>query len=157
MDKSRLTMQDVKYSTDQDGPIAGTWVKDWNDALQQVTDDKIKKAMFDALTGKKPETKAEPELDYEPITVDRRRDLDYIEQLSGESRLLLTTLAELVAQGKADFLLLENDEIRDFWKRHCDNLGKRRAKEAHIKRRQELKESALKKLTPEERKALGLK
>ena len=106
---------------------------------------------------KESERMSETEIDYEPITIDRRRDLDYIEKLAvGDLRTLLT-LAELVAQGKADFLFIEYPEISDFWHRHCTNLGKLRAKEAAVTRNEELKKSALSKLTEEEKKALGIK
>jgi hypothetical protein len=102
------------------------------------------------------ERMSETEIDYEPITIDRRRDLDYIEKLAvGELRTLLT-LAELVAQGKADFLFIEYPEISDYWHKHCTNLGKLRAKEAAVTRNEELKKSALSKLTEEEKKALGI-
>lgn len=104
------------------------------------------------------ERMSETEIDYEPITIDRRRDLDYIEKLAaGDSRTLLLTLAELVAQGKADFLFIEYPGISDYWHRHCSNLGKLRAKEDAIVRKEELKKSALSKLTEEEKKALGIK
>lgn len=101
---------------------------------------------------------SEPEIDYEPITIDRRRDLDYIEKIAdGDSRIILLTLAELVAQGKADFLFIEYPGISDYWHRHCTTLGKLRAKEDAILRKEELKKSALSKLTEEEKKALGIK
>lgn len=107
---------------------------------------------------KESERMSETEIDYEPITIDRRRDLDYIEKLAdGDSRILLLTLAELVAQGKADFLFIEYPGISDYWHRHCTNLGKLRAKEDAILRKEELKKSALSKLTEEEKKALGIK
>lgn len=98
----------------------------------------------------------EPEIDFEPITIDRRRDLDYIEKLSGDANTLII-LAELVAQGKADFLFIEFPEIRDLWHRHCSSLGKLRAKQAEIARKEELRKSALGKLTEEEKRALGIK
>lgn len=102
------------------------------------------------------QSKPEPEIDFEPITIDRRRDLDYIEKLGGDANTLII-LAELVAQGKADFLFIEYPEIRDLWHRHCSNLGKLRAKEAEIARKEELRKSALGKLTEEEKRALGFK
>lgn len=104
------------------------------------------------------QSKPEPEIDYEPITIDRRRDLDYIERLtSNDDTITLLILAELVAQGKADFLFIEYPDIRDYWHRHCTNLGKKRARENETKRKEELKKSALSKLTDEEKKALGIK
>lgn len=101
-------------------------------------------------------SKPEPEIDFEPITIDRRRDLDYIEKLGGDAKTLII-LAELVAQGKADFLFIEYPEIRDLWHRHCSSLGKLRAKEAEIARKEELRKSALGKLSEEEKRALGIK
>lgn len=103
------------------------------------------------------QTKPESEIDYEPITIDRRRDIDYIDKLAPSDIVALLTLAELVAQGKADFLFIEHPETRDFWHKHCNNLGKLRAKEAAIARKEELRKSALGKLTEEEKKALGIK
>lgn len=97
------------------------------------------------------------QIDFEPITIDRRRDLDYIEKLDSKDANTLIILAELVAQGKADFLFIEYPEISDLWNRHCTNLGKLRAKEADILRKEELKKSALGKLTEEEKQVLGIK
>jgi hypothetical protein len=100
---------------------------------------------------------SEPEIDYEPVQLDRRTDLDYIEKLTSDHKLLVMVLAELVSQGKADFLFIEYPEIQEIWHRHCNNLGKLRAKEREQKRIRELKESGLSKLTEAEKKALGIK
>jgi hypothetical protein len=164
MDKSRLAKEDfigVKKGEDYKDYIQNShmvdWVKQWNEKVLQEDKEKMAKKIFDSLVGIKPEPKSEPEIDYDPIQVDRRKDLDYIEKLSGDHKLLVMVLAELVAQGKADFLFIEYPEIQETWHRHCTNLGKLRAKEAEQKRIKELKESALKKLTNEEKKALGIK
>jgi hypothetical protein len=166
MDKSRLAKEDfigIKHQKGEDykdyiqNSHMVDWVKQWNEKVLQEDKEKMAKQIFDSLVGIKPEPKIEPELDYEPIQVDRRKDLDYIEKLSGDHQLLVITLAELVAQGKADFLFIEHTEIQEFWHRHCIKLGQLRAKEAEQKRIKELKESALKKLTPDEKKALGIK
>jgi hypothetical protein len=162
MDKSRLAKEDFIIGINEDfkdyiqhGHVVEL-VKQWNEKVLQEEKEKMAKQKFDSLVGIKPE----PELDHEPIQaiqVDRRKDLDYIEKLSDDHQLLIITLAELVAQGKADFLFIEHTEIQEFWHRHCSNLGKLRAKESEQKRIQELKESALKKLTNEEKRALGIK
>lgn len=144
---------------------------DWNDILRKkieaidVAVDVSKKKDFETLLSQLREStrrvdtskQKQPELDYSPLPVDRRADLDYIDKLHGDSKLALILIAELVAQGKADFLLLEHPEIAEFWNRHCNNLGILRAKEAEQKRREDLKESALNKLTDEEKEVLGIK
>ena len=63
---------------------------------------------------------------------------------------------ELVAAGAADFLLIRNQQIREWW----ESVVARRKKEQELKERQErqrqLRESALSKLSSEEREALGV-
>jgi hypothetical protein len=162
MDKSRLAKEDFIIGINEDfkdyiqhGHVVEL-VKQWNEKVLQEEKEKMAKQKFDSLVGIKPE----PELDHEPIQaiqLDRRTDLDYINALSGDHKLLVMVLAELVSQGKADFLFIEYPQIQEIWHRHCTNLGKLRAKEAAITRKEELKKSALKKLTPDEKKALGIK
>ena len=63
---------------------------------------------------------------------------------------------ELVAAGAADFLLIRNQQIHEWW----ESVVARRKKEQELKERQErqrqLRESALSKLSSEEREALGI-
>ena len=63
---------------------------------------------------------------------------------------------ELVAAGAADFLLIRDQQIREWW----ESVVARRKKEQELKERQErqqqLRESALSKLSSEEREALGI-
>lgn len=90
-------------------------------------------------------------------TIDRRKDEDYIETLKSYERLTLLVLAELVAQGKADFLFIEQPEVADFWHKHCYALGQLRGRADEERRISEIKQSALNKLTDEEKKVLGIK
>ena len=69
---------------------------------------------------------------------------DYIDSLSGVTKIAVIAISELVNQGKADFLFLRDEEVKNFWDKYleCEN---------------ELRKTALAKLTQEEKKALGLK
>jgi hypothetical protein len=73
------------------------------------------------------------------------------------ARIACRALDALTEAGKADFLLLKDDETREWWVAHQE--ADRRAREqAEAKlRREELKAQALSKLTQEEREALGIK
>ena len=66
-------------------------------------------------------------------------------------------LTELEDNGIADFLLLRDDETREFWEKHKEFDRKRKAAEAEKLRLEELKKTALAKLSNEEREALGIK
>jgi len=63
----------------------------------------------------------------------------------------------LVEQGKADFLILRDDEVREWWEQHQE--ADRKAREARERKAREAKirKEALAKLTPEEKKILGIK
>jgi len=59
---------------------------------------------------------------------------------------------------QADFLLLKDTEVREWWTAHKEADRKVRAVDAEAKRRrEELRAAALAKLTEEERVALGIK
>ena len=63
----------------------------------------------------------------------------------------------LCADGRGDFLILKDDEIREWW---AAITKQRKAESDRIeaeRRETELRENALKKLTEAERRALGLK
>ena len=63
----------------------------------------------------------------------------------------------LCADGRGDFLILKDDEIREWW---AAITKQRKAESDRIeaeRRETELRENALKKLTEDERRALGLK
>lgn len=73
------------------------------------------------------------------------------------ARIACKAMSELVAQGKADFLLIKDDEVRDWWEQHQE--ADRKAREAREKKEREAKirKEALAKLTAEEKKILGIK
>jgi hypothetical protein len=73
------------------------------------------------------------------------------------ARVACRALTELEDNGIADFLLLRDDETREFWEKHKEFDRKRRAAEEKKLRLEEVKKTALAKLTNEEREALGIK
>jgi len=73
------------------------------------------------------------------------------------ARIACQAMQTLEDMGRADFLLLKDTEVREWWTAHKEADRKaREAAEAKL-RRDELKRAALAKLTPEERAALGIK
>lgn len=73
------------------------------------------------------------------------------------ARIACKAMEELVSQGKADFLILRDDEVREWWEQHQE--ADRKAKEAELekRRRAKVRREALAKLSDEERKILGVK
>jgi hypothetical protein len=72
------------------------------------------------------------------------------------ARVACRALTELEDNGIADFLLLRDDETREFWEKHKEFDRKRKAAEAEKLRLEEVKKAALAKLTDEEKAALGI-
>lgn len=62
----------------------------------------------------------------------------------------------LVELGGADFLLLKDDEIRNWWGGVVNQREAVRRQQEELQRREQLRAQALSKLTDEERNALGL-
>jgi hypothetical protein len=73
------------------------------------------------------------------------------------ARIACKAMTELVEQGKADFLILRDDEVRDWWEAHQE--ADRKAREARERKAHDaqVRKEALAKLTPEEKKILGIK
>ena len=73
------------------------------------------------------------------------------------ARIACKAMTELVKSGYADFLLLQDDEVREWWEQHQE--ADRKAKEALAEKRRiaKLKKEALAKLSDEEKKVLGIK
>jgi hypothetical protein len=63
----------------------------------------------------------------------------------------------LCENGQGDFLLLRDDEIREWWESVTKERKLIQRQEAERRRRAEVRERALNKLTAEERKILGIK
>jgi len=83
------------------------------------------------------------------------------------ARIACKVMQELVKQGKEDFILLKDDELREWWEKHqiADaaeverkrvKAAKSRAANAAKKAKEAAKATALAKLSPEDRKALGV-
>jgi len=73
------------------------------------------------------------------------------------ARIACRAMEALTQAGQADFLLLKDDETREWWVAHQEADRKAREKEEARIRQEELKAAALAKLTQEEREALGLR
>lgn len=72
------------------------------------------------------------------------------------ARIACAAMTELEQVGKAEFLVLRNEEVRDWWEAHKEADRKERARIAEIERRERVKEEALARLTEEEKELLGL-
>lgn len=88
-------------------------------------------------------------------------DRDKIRELKKQAdmlaRIACKALDELEANKIEDLLLLRDDEVREWWKKHKED--DRKAKEAREvkERRAAIKKAALAKLSEEEQELLGLK
>jgi sugar-specific transcriptional regulator TrmB len=72
------------------------------------------------------------------------------------ARIACAAMEELIKHGKADFLVLKNDELREWWGQHQEDDRKERERQAEINRRKRIKEEALARLSDEEKELLGL-
>lgn len=78
-------------------------------------------------------------------------------QMDKLARIACKAMEALEKDGRADFLLLEDDEVRDWWLEHKEADRKERARVAELQRREAVKQEALNKLSDEEKELLGLK
>lgn len=78
-------------------------------------------------------------------------------ELDKMARIACAAMEELVRQGKADFLVLKNEEVRDWWEKHTEADRKEKARVAEKERKERVKAEALARLTDEEKELLGLK
>lgn len=81
---------------------------------------------------------------------------EYKEQCDKLARIACAAMEELVKQGKADFLVLKNEEVRDWWEAHIEADRREKARVAEKERRERVKQEALDRLTDEEKELLGL-
>lgn len=72
------------------------------------------------------------------------------------TRIACKAMTELTKNGVQDFLLLKDDETRNWWKKHQEADAAERKRVAEKRRLAKLKRDALSKLNSEERKLLGL-
>ncbi len=73
------------------------------------------------------------------------------------ARIACKALGALEAMEKEDFLLLKDDEVREWWQTHQEADRRARAEAQAKQERKEAKERVLAKLTEEEKILLGLK
>ena len=73
------------------------------------------------------------------------------------ARIACKALTELVKSGYADFLVLKDDEVREWWEKHQEADRKAQEEKAEKRRIAKLKKEALAKLSDEEKLALGIK
>lgn len=81
----------------------------------------------------------------------------YKEQCDKLARIACAAMEELVRQGKADFLVLRNEEVREWWEAHVEADRREKVRVAEIERRERVKQEALARLSDEEKELLGLK
>ena len=72
------------------------------------------------------------------------------------ARIACAALTELEKVGKAEFLVLKNDELREWWEAHKEADRREQARIAEIERQARVKQEALARLTDEEKELLGL-
>jgi len=101
-----------------------------------------------------------PCMSYESNWASDSNDRD-IKRLKAEAdklaRIACKAMTELVKSGHADFLVLKDDEVRDWWEQHQEADRKAQEAKAERARKAKLKKEALAKLSDEEKKVLGIK
>ena len=73
------------------------------------------------------------------------------------ARIACKALEALEQTGQQDFLLLKDDEVREWWAAHKEADARAQAARAEKARQAAMKAAALAKLTVEERRLLGIK
>lgn len=101
-----------------------------------------------------------PCMSYESNWASDSNDRD-IKRLKNEAdklaRIACKAMTELVKSGHADFLVLKDDEVREWWEKHQEADRKAQEAKAEKARRAKVKREALAKLSDEEKKILGIK
>jgi hypothetical protein len=100
--------------------------------------------------------KAVPCRDYESDNGYNQRE-EYKERCDKLARIACAAMEELVKQGKEDFLVLKNEEVRTWWEEHVKADRKEKARIAEIERKERVRAEALARLSDEEKELLGLK
>ena len=92
---------------------------------------------------------------------DYEADREYAYEVKAQNdrlaRIACKAMNELVKSGYADFLLLKDDEVREWWDKHQEADRKAKEQAAEKRRINKLKKEALAKLTDEEKAVLGIK
>ena len=87
---------------------------------------------------------------------DRKKIRELKKQADMLARIACKALAALEENEIEDFLLLKDDEVREWWNKHKEADRKERARLAEIERKAKVKEEALARLSDEEKELLGL-
>jgi len=88
---------------------------------------------------------------------DSRQYRDLKDRADLLARIACKAMTELENNKIEDMLLLRDDEVREWWAKHKEADRKAREKEERKQERVRLRRAALRKLTAEEKVALGLK
>ena len=88
---------------------------------------------------------------------DRRKIQELKKQADMLARIACKALTELEKNEIEDLLLLKDDEVRLWWKKHKEDDAREQARLAEIERKKRVKEEALARLSDEEKELLGLK
>jgi hypothetical protein len=85
------------------------------------------------------------------------------EQCDRLARIACKAMTALEKDGHADFLLIKDEEVRDWWLQHkeadrkrMEEEARKKAERAEKKRLKQIKEDLLGRLTEDEKKALGI-
>lgn len=106
--------------------------------------------------------------DYSSSHSDGVRERELLEQNNRLARIACKVMKELVKNEVADFILLKDDEVREWWEKHQEDdrkeaLARReKARKAKLAREEKARNDAIRrealfKLTAEEKKILGIK
>jgi succinate dehydrogenase flavin-adding protein (antitoxin of CptAB toxin-antitoxin module) len=91
---------------------------------------------------------------------DRGSDERKIRELKAQcdklARIACKAMTELEKNEVEDLLLLQDDEVRVWWKKHKEDDAREQARIAELLRRERVKEEALARLSAEEKELLGL-
>lgn len=91
-------------------------------------------------------------------SIDNSRELAQLKKQADKlARIACKAMTALEESGKEDFLLLGDDEVREWWMAHKEADRKEKARVAELQRREAIRQEALNKLSDEEKELLGLK
>jgi hypothetical protein len=94
--------------------------------------------------------------DYESDNGYSQRE-EYKERCDKLARIACAAMEELVKQGREDFLVLKNEEVRTWWEEHVRADRAEKARIAEIERKERVRAEALARLSDEEKELLGLR
>ena len=94
--------------------------------------------------------------DYETDNISYERREQYKEQCDKLARIACKAMTELTKSGRGDFLILKDDEVREWWEAHQEADRKEKARIAEKERKERVKREALARLSDEEKELLGL-